>query len=350
MLQQTAAVSLSWLIAARWAGHPEPVFAPIATAVGLNAQLGERGSNAVRLLVGVIVGVLAAEGSQWVWNTPQHLLAALSTAVFVSLMIALALTSERIVMAQAAASAVIAVLTGEPHATTYRLIDALIGVGVALLFSQLLLPAQPLSTLRSAERRALGHLSETVGLVARALDGHDAKLAEQAMDQMEDAVAHLADITHVRGRSTRSAQRAPLHRSRLNAVRQETKRAHHLQLLSLSCLSLMRALLGPTTANRSMKLTLTRGLERVLDSLAILDGHAERQAAGQMLDLVHVIGEDARDSQEFMHTVGAILRRTAIDVLVFTGDGEDEAAVAVDAAWHGGSTDPEGPHDSPPST
>ncbi|MFI6517866.1 aromatic acid exporter family protein [Spirillospora sp. NPDC050679] len=324
----------------QWAGHPQPVFAPIATVVGLNAQPGERGTNAVRLLLGVAVGVLAAEGCQRVWDPSEHLFAALSTAVFVSLTAALALTSERIVMAQAAASAVIAVLTGDPHATDHRLIDALIGVGVALVFSQLLLPAQPLSTLRRAERRALRHLSETMGDVADALERNDAPLAEHAAERMEDAVAHLADITHVRGRSTRSAQRSPLRRGRLTAVRQEAEHAHRLQLLSLSCLSLMRAVLDPAQGDRSMTVLLTQRFQEVLGTLAFLDGDAGRQAAGQMLDLVRTVAEGTRDDQRFRDTVGAILRQTAIDVLVFAGDGETAAAKAVDAAWRAPNADP----------
>ncbi|MGI5170898.1 FUSC family protein [Spirillospora sp. CA-253888] len=331
VLQQTAAVTLSWVIAAKWAGHPQPVFAPIATVVGLNAQPGERGANAVRLLVGVVVGVLAAEGAQWVWDPSEHLFAALSTAVFVSLTVALALTSERIVMAQAAASAVIAVLTGDPHATGHRLVDALIGVGVALVFSQLLLPVQPLSTLRRAERRTLRHLSETMGDVADALERNDAQLAERATERTEDAVAHLADITHVRGRSTRSAQRSPLRRRRLTAVRREAEHAHRLQLLSLSCLSLMRAVLDPAEGDRTMAIILARRFQDVLDTLAFLDGDAGRQAAGQMLDLVRTVADGTRSEQGFRDTVGAILRQAAIDVLAFAGDRETAAAEAVDA-------------------
>jgi uncharacterized membrane protein YgaE (UPF0421/DUF939 family) len=59
--QQTAAAVTAWVIAVRLAGHPEPFFAPIAAIVGLNATLGRRGSNSVRLLIGVIVGIAVAE-------------------------------------------------------------------------------------------------------------------------------------------------------------------------------------------------------------------------------------------------------------------------------------------------
>jgi uncharacterized membrane protein YgaE (UPF0421/DUF939 family) len=61
LLQTTAAATVAWVIATQLGDHPEPFFAPIAAVVALNASRGERGSNAVRLLVGVVVGIVAGE-------------------------------------------------------------------------------------------------------------------------------------------------------------------------------------------------------------------------------------------------------------------------------------------------
>ena len=60
LVQQSAAAMVAWLIAGRVAGHNDPFFAPVAAVVGLNATLGRRGSNAVRLLAGVLIGEVAA--------------------------------------------------------------------------------------------------------------------------------------------------------------------------------------------------------------------------------------------------------------------------------------------------
>jgi uncharacterized membrane protein YgaE (UPF0421/DUF939 family) len=59
--QQAAAALIAWMIAVRLAGHSDPFFAPIAAIVGLNVTLGRRGSNAIRLLIGVVVGIAVAE-------------------------------------------------------------------------------------------------------------------------------------------------------------------------------------------------------------------------------------------------------------------------------------------------
>jgi uncharacterized membrane protein YgaE (UPF0421/DUF939 family) len=61
LLQSTAAATAAWVIAKYLVDHREPFFAPVAAVVALNASRGERGSNAVRLLVGVVVGIVAGE-------------------------------------------------------------------------------------------------------------------------------------------------------------------------------------------------------------------------------------------------------------------------------------------------
>jgi hypothetical protein len=50
LLKGTAAATLAWVIANHVVDHHEPFFAPIAAVVALNAPLGERGLNTLRLL------------------------------------------------------------------------------------------------------------------------------------------------------------------------------------------------------------------------------------------------------------------------------------------------------------
>jgi hypothetical protein len=54
-VQGTAASTAAWVIATHVIDHHEPFFAPIAAVIALNAPLGERGLNAFRLLLGVVV-------------------------------------------------------------------------------------------------------------------------------------------------------------------------------------------------------------------------------------------------------------------------------------------------------
>ncbi len=61
----TLAATLAWLIATRIMQHHIPFFAPIAAVVALNTTLGQRGSNAIRLLVGVGMGIVVSEFALW---------------------------------------------------------------------------------------------------------------------------------------------------------------------------------------------------------------------------------------------------------------------------------------------
>jgi len=61
LVHATAAATVAWLIAKNVVHHREPFFAPIAALVSLNTSIGERGLNALRLLLGVIIGISIAE-------------------------------------------------------------------------------------------------------------------------------------------------------------------------------------------------------------------------------------------------------------------------------------------------
>jgi uncharacterized membrane protein YgaE (UPF0421/DUF939 family) len=60
-----AAAAAAWRVAVHLAGHQDPFFAPVAAVVGLNATLGRRGANALRLLTGVGSGVVVGELAVW---------------------------------------------------------------------------------------------------------------------------------------------------------------------------------------------------------------------------------------------------------------------------------------------
>jgi uncharacterized membrane protein YgaE (UPF0421/DUF939 family) len=98
VVQQTAAATLAWLLAVHLAEHREPFFASIAALVALNTPLGGRGFNAVRLLLGVLVGIATGEIVMQVMGGGYGTLA---VAVFVAMALARALDSTRIVIAQA---------------------------------------------------------------------------------------------------------------------------------------------------------------------------------------------------------------------------------------------------------
>jgi uncharacterized membrane protein YgaE (UPF0421/DUF939 family) len=247
LLQGTAAATTAWVVATDVFDHDRPFFAPIAAIVALNAPLGRRGGNALRLLLGVVVGIVVggltagALGSDW---------AALALATFVAMALATALDGARIVTAQAAASAILVVAVADGGFGAERLGDALIGAAVALAFSQLLFSPDPVALLRRAEGAALADMAEGLALTARALESDDDKLAERALSILRGLDDREVELGHTRAASDRVARRTPRRRSQLRPVERESENARNLDLLGASCLVLARTAIDTSPAER----------------------------------------------------------------------------------------------------
>jgi uncharacterized membrane protein YgaE (UPF0421/DUF939 family) len=320
LLQQTAAAVIAWLIASKVVSHPEPFFAPIAALVGLNATLGRRGSNAVRLLVGVGVGIVVGELAVALIGAGAG---SLAVATFTAMVIARLLDGQRIVIAQAGVSAILITALGDPAEGAHRLIDAVIGAGVALTFSQLFFSPEPLRLLRRAEAGVLAGLADALRLLADALDRDDEELAEQALSRLRGLRDRLSDLSTVRKASNRIVRHSATWRSRRAPVVQETESADQLDLLAGSCLMLARTSMATTAEQRPSLVSGVRMLGQSLTDLAGLPGdRATRQRAAQRaLDLAHRVIEHGEDVPALSPMAGACaaVRMVAIDVMVFAG-------------------------------
>jgi uncharacterized membrane protein YgaE (UPF0421/DUF939 family) len=236
LLQGTAAATAAWVIARRLGDRPDPFFAPIAAVVALNASRGERGSNAVRLLVGVVVGIMAGELAVGVLGAGYGTLA---LATFAAMAVAVALGGARVMVAQAA-GAILTVAVADGRAGPQRLVDALVGAGVAVVFTQVLFSPEPVALLRRAEATALTDLAGGLELTARALERDDDGLAERAMNSLRDLRDRLAELSRTRRASSRVVRHSLVWRARMAPVVRESEHAGHLDLLGGSCLLLTR--------------------------------------------------------------------------------------------------------------
>ncbi|MFJ4868866.1 aromatic acid exporter family protein [Streptomyces sp. NPDC088757] len=324
VLQQAVAAALSWWIADDLIDHHVPLFAPIATLVALNTPLGGRGTNTVRVLVGVISGVVVG---QLAFDLLGHGAVTVGAAVLCALLVALVLDGERITMAQAAVGAVICVAAGR-QAGSDRVLDALIGGAVALVFSQLLFPARPLALLRKAESTTLSGLADALGLTAREMDAGDDERTFRTWDEVRAVYALLDDLGRARTDSAAVAGRTLHRRGGREHLTRETVTALHLDLLGNSCFTLVRRALALDTRHRQEFAPTLRALSGALDALAAAPGsHAvRRHATRRVLDAVRN-APDAGPAPTV--TVWESVRLVARDVLVFAGVDDDTAERAV---------------------
>ena len=216
--QSALAAGASWEIALQIPGHGQPFFAPIAAVIGLGAQQGRRGRQALEMIVGVSLGILVGAGLVEAFGTGAWQLV---VGTVVTLALATAAAAPPVVRVQSAASAILVVALHRPgsNPAIQRLIDALIGGGMAIVIARFLFPVDPLELVRDEARALRERLADALEEVAVALAERDPKRADDALAAidgiddrgLDDAIALARDVVR------KAPRRRPLRR-RLDAL------------------------------------------------------------------------------------------------------------------------------------
>lgn len=328
LLQGTAAATTAWVIAKYVVDHPQPFFAPIAALVALSTSLGERGRKALGLLLGVIVGIAVGELTLL---TVGDGYGSLAIAIFVSTAVVRAVNGAQIALVQAAVSAILVVALADPDAGGARLIDALIGAGVALIFSQLLFSPEPLRLLRRAEAAALAAMADGLSSLAQALEHDDDAIAEHAIETLRDLSDELSELGRVRRASTRVARHSLAWRSHLKPVVQEKENAGHLDLLGASCVVLVRTTASLGSVQRAKLAPRVYELAEALTELAahLADRTVRQSVADRSLTLATEISTEVEPSDSAFAAAVMSVRLVAIDLMVVAGIELEDAVAAV---------------------
>jgi len=225
--QTAVAASLAWLVATDLVGHPKPFFAPVAAIIALGIVVGQRARRAAELAVGVAVGVAVADALVILLGSGTLQIGAV---VALAMLAAVALGGTRLVIGQAASSAVLVATIDVPTEFTFtRPVDALAGGAVAIAVHYLL-PIDPVRLARRHARPLLDRFAATLDDVAVALEAGDHDLAVDAlvaMRDLEDAVTGFREAT-VSGVET--ARYSPLRRRERVVVRRYAIAAPEIDL------------------------------------------------------------------------------------------------------------------------
>jgi hypothetical protein len=216
--QSAVAAGIAWELALQIPNHGRPFFAPIAAVIGLAADRGRRGRQAIQMIVGVSLGILlgaavvAAVGVGG-WQ--------LVLASGLTLLVATGAGAPRVVRTQATASAILVVALHVPgtNLALQRLIDALIGGGIAIVMARFLFPVEPLDLVRREAVALRRGLADALDAAAAAIEARRVDEAEQVLvridelddGRLDDALALARDVVR------RAPRRRPLRR-RLEAL------------------------------------------------------------------------------------------------------------------------------------
>lgn len=261
-LAQTAlAAGVAWAIATRIVGHSRPFMAPVAAIIALGITYGERTRRAVEIVLGVAVGVLAADLlARWLGTGAVQI--ALVSGLAMSA--AVVLGGQSLVVTQAAVSAVfITTVTVANGAPFNRFFDALVGGAVALVVNLVLFPLEPVRLAQRAARPLLEELGAVLDDVAAGLEGHDHDAAVDALVRARELDGGMARFTGATGIGQEVTVYSPLRRSRRPVLQRYAEAAAHIDL-----------------AVRNLRV-LARGAVRAVD----LEAHIPEATAQALRDL-----------------------------------------------------------------
>jgi hypothetical protein len=186
--QTAVAAALAWWIARRILSEPRPLFAPVVAVIALGFTTGQRGRAAVQVVLGVAVGIAVAD-------VVAHYIGAggiqIAAVVFAAMVAGLLVGTSSTFVVQAAVSGLIVAAAYRPGVglSPSRLLEALVGGAVALVFSQVLFPVDPVDRARTAVTRLLDAIADSLESGERAddLPGLAGELDEAVRSAMQTA-------------------------------------------------------------------------------------------------------------------------------------------------------------------
>jgi hypothetical protein len=240
---------------------------------------------------------------------------------------------------QAAGAAILTVASADGDAGFERLFDAIIGAGVALVGSQFLFSPEPVALVRRAAATALQTMARALDLTADALETDDSDLSERSLDELRALRDDLAELARLRTASRRVARHSVIWWHRRSPVVEEMENAGQLDLLGVSCLTLVRTAVAVGPEDRATLVPFVREVAASLGAVGADPGdRATRQKAAD--NAVRLAADVARAGPDKPTTLSATLmalRIVLVDLLVFAGVDQDDARQALDEG--GGAPD-----------
>ena len=280
-VQAAAAVAVAWYLARDVLGYPAPIFAPVAAAVTLGAGRLLRGQRAVQLMGGVTLGIgIGIAVGDLAGNSAGALGLATLLAICVAIAIGGGFTGNgAMFINQTSVSAILVIALPMPGGGAQRLLEALVGGGVALVIAVLLFPAAPLPLLRDAVQAVfaalhagLAHLDELVADRApvdhRWMLGAGERIYEQ-----------LSELITARFTASEIVRLAPRRWRLRSAVRAADDRSAQLSLLASAVLSLLRATVGGLDVEPVLPAQLRAAIHRLAGALGALAANPEAGAS-----------------------------------------------------------------------
>ncbi|MEU6076250.1 FUSC family protein [Micromonospora sp. NPDC047074] len=329
-VQAGLAAALSWVAAREILGSQDPTFAPAAAVGVIAASLGNRARRTVELIGGVVLGIAAGDILIGVLGTGPW---QTGVIVFLAIAAAVLIRGTGALVTQAGGTGVlVATLTPtNPHLELPRTLNALIGGAVGLLVVLLVVPLNPLRTVRRVADPALDVFAREMTASADALTRRDTQAAQEVLDRMRAAEPELDRLSEVVDAAEEVARLSPLRWRRRRVLAAYQHGVEHMERAFRNSRTLVRRIGTALRDDEPVPPGLPAAVDRYGEAVRLL--HREFLAARtpvaareRVLEAVWEAGEACRQDMGFS---GAIvvsqLRTIANDLLRATGVDQAEA-------------------------
>lgn len=336
IVQTAVAASVAYFLATFVLGNQQAFFAPVAAVVSLGLALGQRGRRAIELTLGVAVGLVVADLIVLVIGVGA---AQIGIVVALAMVAAMLFGERTILVNQAAISAILVVVLQPPQSgfSPSRLVDALLGGGVALAINYLF-PINPERHVERTARPIFDELAAALEEIARALSEGDRERAERVLTktrEIDDRVRHFDEALAA---SHETARLSPTGRRALK----------HLQLYSNANVRIELAVINTRVLARGATNTIRRGdsiprilpeavqdLSQAVKSLAnyLEENQEPDEARRYALDAARKATRILRDRHDLgISVLVGQIRSAAVDLLRSTGMDQASALQALEEA------------------
>jgi uncharacterized membrane protein YgaE (UPF0421/DUF939 family) len=227
ILQTAGAAVAAWYLATLLVSEERPVFAAIAAVIALGATYGQRPERAIELIGGVVLGIgLADLLVRAIGSGPMQL----GLLVLLAMGAAVLLGGGPLLVTEAAVSASLLVLLEPTSAglAPTRVIEALVGGGVALAVSALAFPPNPVLLVGRSAQAIFGGLGRALEDVATALADGDRERSESALQAAREIDHDLRALDEALVIAGETARFSPGRRSSLGELDRYARAARHI--------------------------------------------------------------------------------------------------------------------------
>ncbi len=333
ILQTAAAAIGAWYLALLVGAEQRPTFASIAAVISLGATFGERRQRAVQLISGVMLGIVVAD---LIVRAIGHGLPQIGLLVVLAMVAAVLLGGGELLVSEAAVSAIL-VSSLAPTTAGERLLEVLVGGGVALVVHSLVFPPDPVLGVSRATSAMFGDLGSVLRDAAAALSAGDARRAEaaqQAAQGLEDRIDELRTAVLV---GTDTVRWAPVRWRSRAEVERHARTVPHAEHAIANARVLVRHVLHYTRSGRPPEVELADAIRDL--GLAIWELPAQFGEPWRGGDVLRIALQAAaratavavREPDIEIGEIAGQVRALAIDIVKASEAGETEHGALVEA-------------------